>query len=74
MKLIDFDCVSLTNEKIVIYGTTVGGKLIFQCLQSSGLDVDFFCDRSKKYSEFCGVPVKDPVALQNNTQYNTRRI
>ncbi len=69
MKLIDFDCVSLTNEKIVIYGTTVGGKLIFQCLQSSGLDVDFFCDRSKKYSEFCGVPVKDPVALQNNTQY-----
>ncbi len=69
MKLIDFDCVSLKTEKIVIYGTTVGGKVIFQCLQKKGLKVDFFCDRSKKYSEFCGISVKDPSVLQNNNQY-----
>lgn len=52
MKLIDFDCVSLTNEKIVIYGTTVGGKLIFQCLQSSGLDVDFFVTEVRNIPSF----------------------
>lgn len=69
MKLIDFDCVPLENEKIVIYGTTIGGKVIFQCLQNNELKVDFFCDRSKKYSEFCGIPVKDPTVLLNNKHY-----
>ncbi|WP_286080280.1 radical SAM protein [Parablautia intestinalis] len=69
MRIKDFDWKSHKGSKIVIYGTTVGGKVIYQCLQSAGIKVEFFCDRGKKYSEFCGCPVKEPAALCENRSY-----
>lgn len=64
-----FDPKYQGNAKIVIYGTTTGGKVIFQCLQSCGIATDFFCDRSGKYSEFCGIPVIKPDILSAHPEY-----
>lgn len=69
MKIIEFDWNKAANSEIVIYGTTVGGKIISQCLKSKGIEVAFFCDRSERYSEFCGIPVKTPNALKSRTNY-----
>lgn len=69
MRIKDFDGKSHKDLKIVIYGTTVGGKVIYQCLQSMGIKVEFFCDRGKKHSEFCGCPVKEPSVLCENRSY-----
>lgn len=63
MELKEFDWLSDKDSKIVIYGTTVGGKIIFQCLQAVGVNATFFCDRNGKYLEFCGIPVKQPSIL-----------
>lgn len=69
MRIKEFNKEFAENSKIVIYGTTVGGKIIFQCLLDMGMQVTFFCDRSGKYSEFCGCPVKDPSVLCENRDY-----
>lgn len=69
MELKEFKYNEHKNSKIVIYGTTVGGKIIFQCLHRLGISVEFFCDRSKKYTKFCGVPVKEPSVLTQNKTY-----
>ena len=69
MEIKEFDWKSQGNSKIVIYGTTVGGKIIFQCLQSLGIEPIFFCDRSQKYEQFCGIPVKEPCVLLDTNDY-----
>jgi len=69
MKIEEFDWKVHGESKIVIYGTTVGGKVIYQCLQAVGINVEFFCDRSKRYSEFCGCPVKEPSILCEDKSY-----
>lgn len=69
MKMIEFDWNKAANSEVVIYGTTVGGKIIFQCLKSRGIEAAFFCDRSERYSEFCGIPVRTPEVLKNQTDY-----
>lgn len=69
MKIKEFDGKSCGDSQIVIYGTTVGGKIIYQCLRQMGINVLFFCDRSKKYAEFCGLSVKDPSVLRENKNY-----
>ena len=53
------------NGKIVIYGATIGGKIICQCLKAEGINPHFFCDRNKKGTYYCGLPVYDPSVLCN---------
>lgn len=65
MRIEEFNLEDYRGEKIVIYGTTMGGKVIYQCLNSAGLEIDYFCDRSKKYTEFCGCLVKEPCVLEH---------
>lgn len=69
MILKEFDLESYEGVGIVIYGTTVGGKVVYQCLQNAGIEVDFFCDRSQKYRQFCGCSVKDPSVLEKEGGY-----
>ena len=69
MVIKEFDWISNKNSQVVIYGTTVGGKIIYQCLQNVGIKVEFFCDRSNRYAEFCGCPVKEPSVLCDNKNY-----
>ncbi len=69
MELKEFCNKERDNKSIVIYGATVGGKLVFQCLYSQGIKVDFFVDRDKEKKEFCGIPVRDPAVLCNSKDY-----
>lgn len=69
MRIKEFDYNQTDNQFIVIYGATVGGKLIFQCLQSKGINVAFFVDRDKEKKEICGIPVRDPSVLQGTKEY-----
>lgn len=63
MKLQDYFFESNQYESVIIYGATVGGKLIYYCLKKRGIDVLFFCDRSKAGSVFCGKRVVSPEIL-----------
>ena len=69
MRIIEFDWKVHEGSRVVIYGTTVGGKIIYQCLQAVGIVVEFFCDRSRKYFEFCGCPVKEPSILCEDKEF-----
>lgn len=69
MQIIEFDCKVHEKSRVVIYGTTVGGKIIYQCLRAMGITVEFFCDRSRRYSEFCGCPVKEPSILCEDKEF-----
>ena len=69
MKVVRFDQEESKYSEIVIYGTTVGGKIVYQCLEKRGIKVAFFCDRSEKYKEFCGTPVKKPETLKDQKGY-----
>lgn len=68
MKTLEFHYTEADSQSIVIYGATVGGKLIFQCLQSMGIRVAFFVDRDKEKKLMCGIPVKDPSVLQGRAE------
>lgn len=74
MELKEFDWHSEKDSHVIIYGTTVGGKIIYQCLQDVGIQVDFFCDRSGKFTEFCGCPVKEPSFLCENDSYKVLNV
>lgn len=69
MIITDFDYRDIANSEIVIYGTTVGGKVIFQCLKERGIKVSFFCDRNGKNNTFCGIPVYNPEVLKQRKEY-----
>lgn len=64
MEIREFDIKSYRNEPIMIYGTTVGGKMIFQCLQKEGIQVTCFIDRRIVKDKFCGISVKEPEVLK----------
>nr|WP_288724034.1 radical SAM protein [uncultured Sellimonas sp.] len=64
MEIKEFCCNIDYKAPIVIYGTTVGGKIIYQCLKRRGITVDFFCDRSNRYKEFCGIPVNTTDVIE----------
>lgn len=63
MNIKEFDVNRYTGETVMIYGTTVGGKMIFQCLQKNGIHVACFIDRRITNETFCGVPVEKPETL-----------
>lgn len=69
MQLKEFIYEEVDNKPIVIYGATVGGKIIYQCLRNKGIEVSFFIDRDTKKREWCGLPVKSPSALKNDKCY-----
>ncbi|MBO5472332.1 MAG: radical SAM protein [Lachnospiraceae bacterium] len=64
MEIREFDINGYSNERIMIYGTTVGGKMIFQCLQKIGIKIECFVDRRMAGKEFCGIQVKEPEILK----------
>ena len=51
--------------KVIIYGATIGGKIIYQCLKYLKIEVAFFCDRAKGGTQFCDKDVRDPSVLYN---------
>ena len=66
MEIQEFDAKTYQkNQSVMIYGATVGGKMIFQCLQSEGIPVECFVDRRLQGEMCCGVPVKSPEILKN---------
>lgn len=65
MEVKEFDLREYNGEPVMLYGTTVGGKVIFQCLQSSGIQVECFIDRRTAGMEFCGIPVRNPEDLKD---------
>lgn len=64
MEIKEFDLNTYTGESVMIYGTTVGGKMIFQCLKKHDIDVECFVDRQTAGTEFCGVQVQNPEILK----------
>lgn len=52
------------DKPIMIYGATVGGKMIFQCLQKAGITAECFVDRRLQGEKYCGIPVKRPEILK----------
>lgn len=64
MEIKEFDIKKYQNEPVMIYGTTVGGKMILQCLQNAGISVQCFIDRRIVAETFCGIPVKEPEILE----------
>lgn len=65
MEIKEFDVNVYQNEPVMIYGATVGGKMIFQCLQKKGIAVECFIDRKVQNKNFCGIPVKNPEILKS---------
>lgn len=63
MEIKEFDVTAYQNEPIMIYGATVGAKMIFQCLRKAGIDVECFVDRRMVNEKFCGIPVESPETL-----------
>lgn len=51
------------GDTIVIYGATIGGRVILQRLNELGIEVAFFFDRQKYDTSFFGVNVKHPDEL-----------
>lgn len=60
----EFVVENIPDKSVIIYGATVGGKVVFQCLRKHGIKVDFFCDQKKSGECYCGVPVKHPDILK----------
>lgn len=68
MEIKEFDIKKYQHEPVMIYGTTVGGKMIFQCLQNAGISVHCFIDRRIVADTFCGIPVKEPEILKKENR------
>lgn len=64
MEVREFDIKKYRNEAVMIYGATVGGKVIYQCLEKEGINVKCFVDRKMAGTKFCGVTVEHPKVLK----------
>lgn len=60
----EFNIEEYDGKPIIIYGATVGGKIIYQCLAKAGLKAAFFCDRSLEKSSWYNCEVKNPLVLE----------
>ena len=60
-----FNDIDFENSSVIIYGATIGGKVVCQLLQQEGVDVIAFCDRSNKTREWNGLPLIHPNDLIN---------
>jgi len=63
MQIKEFDW-SRCKKPVVIYGATVGGKIIHQCLKKYNIKVKCFCDRKEIEGNFEGCPVVSPETLK----------
>ena len=65
MKIVGIETVDLKDAEIVIYGATIGGKLIYQRLLKEDINVSFFCDVGKVGQQFCGMDVLAPSVIKD---------
>ena len=54
----------IKNKKIIIYGATIGGKIICQSLELMGVEVFGFCDLYKYNQLYSGRQVIHPKELR----------
>jgi organic radical activating enzyme len=64
-KIENYMLIHSEETKVVIYGATLGGKIIYQILQSLNVQVEYFCDVGKQGHYFSGLSVIGPQALKN---------
>lgn len=67
MKLKDFQVNKYHGEKIIIYGTSIGGKVLYQCLQKLDIPVFCFCDKYCLLKKMYGIPVYSENELKKHS-------
>lgn len=65
-KIENYMLIHSEETKVVIYGATLGGKIIYQILQDLNVQVEYFCDVGKQGQCFCGLNVVAPEELKNS--------
>lgn len=51
------------NRPIIVYGASVYGELAYVALESLGIKLDYFCDKSEKREKYFGIEVITPRNL-----------
>lgn len=64
MRVLELETAALAGKDVYIYGTTIGGSVIFQALKKNGVTVKGFYDCSGKHDNYCGLPAASPEKVK----------